>query len=135
LSKFGFFIHEPFEETVLLQCRELKDIREAAESWQGDTSANVAENNVRSALKILRNALAHNNIFGIRDNQGQIEKLTFFFPKQLVLQLQSNRWVGRLGNTCSFVRDIPDEVVRIAKKSRCLHCRYKSFASHKVHPP
>ena len=67
-----------FEQTVLLHCRELKDIRDAAESGQGDALLNVDKHNVRFALKILRNALAHNNIFGIRDGQGQIQKLTFF---------------------------------------------------------
>jgi len=67
-----------FEQTVLLYCRELKDVRNAAESGQGDALLNVAKHNVRFALKILRNALAHNNIFGIRDVQGQIQKLTFF---------------------------------------------------------
>ena len=67
-----------FEKAVLLQCRELKDIRDAAESGQGEASLNVAKHNLRFALKILRNALAHNNIFGIRNDQGHIEKLTFF---------------------------------------------------------
>lgn len=66
------------QNAILLHCRELKNIRDAAESGQGDASFNVAKHKVRFALKILRNALAHNNIFGVRDDQGQIEKLTFF---------------------------------------------------------
>lgn len=66
------------QNAILLHCGELKDIRDAAESGQGDASLNVAKHKVRFALRILRNALAHNNIFGIRNDQGHIEKLTFF---------------------------------------------------------
>lgn len=66
------------QNALLLHCRELHDIRDAAESGQGDASLNIAKHNVRFALKTLRNALAHNNIFGIRNDQGHIEKLTFF---------------------------------------------------------
>ncbi len=66
------------QNSLLLQCKELKDIRAASESGEGDSSFNLAKHKVRFAVKILRNALAHNNIFGIRDGQGQIEKLTFF---------------------------------------------------------
>lgn len=79
-----------FEETVLLQCRELKDIREAAKSGQGDASLNIAKHKVRFAVKILRNALAHNNIFGIRNDQGQIGKLTFF---------SQNNWCSNCNRT------------------------------------
>lgn len=84
LEACDLFFKQPIEacaglqNAILLQCRELKNIRDAAESGQGDASLNIAKHKVRFALKILRNALAHNNIFGIRDGQGQIEKLTFF---------------------------------------------------------
>lgn len=66
------------QSAILLYCGELKEIRAAAESGQGDASLNIAKHKVRFTVKILRNALAHNNIFGIRDHKEQIEKLTFF---------------------------------------------------------
>ena len=62
---------------VLMQCQELRGIRVAATAGQGDASMDTAKYDVRFALKILRNALAHNNILSIPDS-GEIEKLAFF---------------------------------------------------------
>ena len=62
---------------VLLQCQELKGIRSAATTGQGDAVMDTAKYDVRFALKILRNSLAHNNILSIPDS-GEIEKLAFF---------------------------------------------------------
>ena len=63
---------------LLMQCQELKDIRTAAATGQGDAAMDTAKYDVRFALKILRNALAHNNILTLPNSNGEIEKLAFF---------------------------------------------------------
>ena len=62
---------------VLMQCQKLKDIRTAVTTGHGDATMDTAKYDVRFALKILRNALAHNNILSLPDS-GEIEKIAFF---------------------------------------------------------
>lgn len=62
----------------LLQCKELRDIRDAAGSGKGHATVNTEKHDTRFALGILRNALAHNNIVDVPDGANEIEKLAFF---------------------------------------------------------
>lgn len=84
LKKCDDFFKQPIntcdglKTAVLMQCQELKDIRTAAGTGQGDVAMDAAKYDVRFALKILRNALAHNNILTVPNSGGEIEKLAFF---------------------------------------------------------
>jgi hypothetical protein len=83
LQSCDTFFKQPIRDCVglgdalLMQCQKLKDIRKAAADEQGDAAMDTSKYDVRFALKILRNALAHNNILSIPD-AGEIEKLVFF---------------------------------------------------------
>lgn len=83
LKSCDVFLKQPIkacdglENGVLMQCQELKGIRGAATAGQGDAVMDIAKYDVRFAVKVLRNALAHNNILSIPD-AGEIEKLAFF---------------------------------------------------------
>lgn len=68
---------EEFEGAVLMQCQNLKSIRDAAKEGRGDANMDTAKYEVRFAIKVLRNALAHNNILTLPE-QGEIEKIVFF---------------------------------------------------------
>lgn len=69
---------ESLQDIVLMRCQELCNIREAAEGGQGGTPLDRAKSNVRFVTKILRNALAHNNILAFGKSRNQIENLVFF---------------------------------------------------------
>ena len=58
---------------VLIQCQNLKDIRNSVNIGKGDASMDIAKYTVRFALKILRNSLSHNNILTIPNGGGEIE--------------------------------------------------------------
>lgn len=83
LHNCDVFFKQPIRDCVglgdalLMQCQKLKDIRKAAADEKGDAAMDTSKYDVRFALKILRNALAHNNILSISDS-GEIEKLVFF---------------------------------------------------------
>ena len=66
------------DSAVLMQCQELESIRGAATNGQGDAVMDTAKYDVRFALKILRNALAHNNILTLPNSDGEIARLALF---------------------------------------------------------
>lgn len=66
------------KSSTLMQCQKLEDIREAARSSRGSAALDLEKHDVRFALRILRNALAHNNILDVPNDSDQIEKLAFF---------------------------------------------------------
>jgi hypothetical protein len=84
LAKCNDFLKQPIEHCIglkdglLMQCPELRDIKDAAQTGIGHAMLNNQKHDTRFALKILRNSLAHNNIVDVASNAGQIEKLAFF---------------------------------------------------------
>ena len=84
LKSCNSFLKQPIngchglQNAVLMPCQELRNIRDAAKCGHGDASLDISKHDVRFALKIMRNALSHNNIFDIPDSQDRIEKLVFF---------------------------------------------------------
>lgn len=67
------------KQATLMHCQKLSDIRAAAPQGHGDAALDLSRHNVRFAIRILRNALAHNNVFDLPCTGGdQIAKLTFF---------------------------------------------------------
>ena len=63
----------------LVLCTDLKDIKKTVEHPdQAHASLSNEKTSTRQALKILRNALAHNNIVDLPGHGRQIEKLVFF---------------------------------------------------------
>lgn len=62
----------------LRQCADLSEICEAAEYGNKGQALELEERKVRHVVRILRNALAHNNIVAFAANNSQIEKLGFF---------------------------------------------------------
>jgi hypothetical protein len=62
-----------------MHCQKLDSVREAATQGHGDAALDVSRHDIRFGIRILRNALAHNNLFSLpQNNGGQIEKLVFF---------------------------------------------------------
>ncbi len=84
LAACNEFLSQPIDDCIglkdcfLMQCQKLRDIKNAAMAGNGHATLNTRMHNTRFALKILRNALAHNNILDVPDHVGQIEKLAFF---------------------------------------------------------
>lgn len=67
------------KQATLMYCQKLSDIRETATQGHGDAALDLSRHNVRFAIRILRNALAHNNVFDLPCRGGdQIATLTFF---------------------------------------------------------
>lgn len=101
----------------LIHNQKLGEIRESAQSEVGDASLDVSRHDVRFAVRILRNALAHNNICDIPNANEKIEKLIFFsastWPSQgttssgwfvLIISVESfgiflEEWFQRLNET------------------------------------
>lgn len=74
-------IRKVLADACLVQCKKLKDVRDAAFKKQGDATLDTSRYDMRFALKIFRNALAHNNILSIPDAPDapdQISHLAFF---------------------------------------------------------
>lgn len=70
---------EGLKSCDLMICTDLRDIRQTAEHPdQAHAILNKEKTTTRQALKILRNALAHNNIVDLPGHGCQIEKLVFF---------------------------------------------------------
>jgi len=59
------------------ECTELKEVRDVAEYGDGRRLDN-GKITVNRLLKCMRNALAHNNICAFGNNQGQIDRVSFF---------------------------------------------------------
>lgn len=68
---------------VIIHCKELRDIRNAVETGQPGKPLELTKQDVRFVTKILRNALAHNNILAFGASENQIEKLTFFSENRI----------------------------------------------------
>lgn len=85
LKNCGDFFKKPIREVLtdahLMQCQKLKDVRSAAFNNQGDATLDTSKKDMRFAIKIFRNALAHNNILSIPDDDDQIGRLAFFSKK------------------------------------------------------
>lgn len=121
------------KSAVLMQCQDLKSIRDAAKEGRGDASMDIAKYDIRFAIKILRNALAHNNILPMPD-VGEIEKIAFFSASNwcsdrgqgdgwnvLILSVQSfeiflNKWFALLkpvggiqGAALAFAGEAPQQ--------------------------
>lgn len=112
---------EGLGEATLVQCKELREILDAARTGSGHATLNTQKHDTRFALGILRNALAHNNIVDVPDDAGQIEKLAFFSKDNwcascgrtdgwlvLVIPVDAfkqflDAWFGLLKNPGSFV--------------------------------
>lgn len=77
-------------DATLIQCKELRDIQDAARSGNGHAVLNTQKHDTRFALDILRNALAHNNIVDVPDEANQIKKLAFF---------SKDNWCSSCGRT------------------------------------
>ena len=89
LKKCDQFLKQPMDQceglknALLLWCQDLRDIRNAAETERAKAMLNLEEHDTRFALKILRNALAHNNIVAFGGSPNQIERLVFFSEKRV----------------------------------------------------
>lgn len=68
---------------AIIHCKELRDIRNAVETSQPGKPLELTKQDVRFVTKILRNALAHNNILAFGTSENQIEKLTFFSENRM----------------------------------------------------
>lgn len=85
LRRCNSFLTKPVSDCQGLQscelmiCTDLKDIKQTAQHFdQAHACLNKEKTSTRQALKILRNALAHNNIVDLPGQDRQIEKLVFF---------------------------------------------------------
>lgn len=58
-------------------CKELKQVRDVGEYGDG-VQVSLEQCNVRFLLKVLRNALAHNNICAFGNENREIDRLSFF---------------------------------------------------------
>jgi hypothetical protein len=66
-----------------LHCPSMEGIRDAVEYGNKDeTVLSLDQHQVRCLIRILRNALAHNNIVAFGDNVNEIKKLGFFSEKK-----------------------------------------------------
>ena len=67
------------DELALYHCPSLSDIRTTVEQEGCDhPRLNLQDHKVRFAIKLIRNALSHNNIFALGSNLNEIERLGFF---------------------------------------------------------
>lgn len=65
-------------DAFLMHCQNLENIKEAARSRHGDADLDPSRHSTRFAIRILRNALAHNNITDIPDESDNIKDIVFF---------------------------------------------------------
>lgn len=83
---------ESLQDITFMHCQELADIKPAAENVSGGKALKLKDHNVRCAIRIFRNALAHNNIAAIGTDENHIQKLVFFSE-------------NRVGSGCHSTRD------------------------------
>jgi hypothetical protein len=77
LSTIDYLKSIPF-----MHCQSMSDIRDAIEGGIKGTQPWPKSPKVRCLIRILRNALAHNNIVAFGDNVNEIKKLGFFSEKK-----------------------------------------------------
>lgn len=84
LKKCKTFFDKPvaqcpgLQRSTILCCQNPGCIRNAVESGQGAQAIDATEQSTRFAVKIIRNALAHNNLLTFGASVEQVDKLTFF---------------------------------------------------------
>lgn len=69
---------ESLKDISLRHCQSQADIRDTAENSQSGTQLELHKHTVRCAVRVLRNALAHNNIVAFGQTPEQIDWLGFF---------------------------------------------------------
>lgn len=95
--------HDFFHDAFLFEYKNLSDIRSVIES-STHTPSLLGRKDVRFAVKIIRNALAHNNIVACKNTRDEIEKLCFFSEKRIRNRCEStlDGWEGFILPNLSF---------------------------------
>lgn len=111
------------DETALYHCPNLSDIRNTVEQG-GDSSTqlDLEDRTVREAIKIIRNALSHNNIFALGGDLNEIEKLVFFSEHRERNGCQStvNGWQVLVTSVGAFEKFLQTWFALLQTKNSCV---------------
>ncbi|MFM2073803.1 MAG: hypothetical protein RJB34_108 [Pseudomonadota bacterium] len=78
LSTIGYL-----KSIQFMHCKSMSDIRNAIEYGKQGDPLTTEQCTLRCLVRILRNALAHNNIVAFGNDRNQIKKLGFFAEKRI----------------------------------------------------
>lgn len=72
------FEQKGLQDALFMHCQKLEDIKKSAKSRHGDACLDPQRHSNQFAIRVLRNALAHNNIADIPNASDQIKEIIFF---------------------------------------------------------
>lgn len=111
------------EESTLYHCPKLGGIRHTVEQ-DGDSSTRLKleDCTVRCAIKIIRNALSHNNIFALGSDLNEIEKLGFFSENRVGHGCQStvDGWHVLVTSVGAFEKFLQTWFALLQTKNSCV---------------